>query len=273
MMRGHSMRWILLLLWCGGLERTCEAGVWGPAVRETLEVLERTFGRELAGESTEQLGRRIESLARRHGEEAHAALRRVGPRTFQAVEQAGANAPDALRLLGRFGEDGLWILRRPGGLGWFQQYGDDAVRALLRHPDVAEPLLARYGQPAARALVRLSERNARRLKMLADDGLLAAGGRADDLLAVVGRHGDRAMAFVWRHKGSLAVASVLAVFLNHPEPFLDGVLRLPVTAAAAWIRWTALAAAVVLVTVAARRVWRRSNAGAQSVVAGGDRGG
>lgn len=251
------MRWLMLLLLWGGLAVPCQSGVWGPAVRETLEIFERKFGHELAGESAEHVGRRIESLAQRHGEQVHAALRRAGPRALRAVDDAGEQAPDVIRLLSQFGEDGLWVLRRPGGLSWFRQYGDDAVRALLKHPDVAEPLLAKLGQPAARALVRLSERNGRRLKMLADDGMLTAGGRADELLAVVERYGDRAMAFIWRHKGSLAVASVLAVFLNNPEPFLDGVMRLPL-AMVEMARWGVLLGAVAAAAVVALAAWRRS---------------
>jgi hypothetical protein len=48
---------------------------------------------------------------------------------------------------------------------------------------------------------------------------------------VVGRYGDAALGFVRRNAGPLAVAAVLAAFVNGPGPFLDAAGRLAAGAA------------------------------------------
>ncbi len=79
----------------------------------------------------------------------------------------------------------------------------------------------------------LSPRNARRLAMLAGEPLFTQSARAAELFEVVARHGDRALEFLWRHKAVLAGGAALATFLEHPEPYLDGLVRLTDTAAGA----------------------------------------
>jgi hypothetical protein len=127
---------------------------------------------------------------------------------------------------------------------------DDDFAALVRHPGLAEPLLVRSEAPAARALGALSPRHARRLAMRADEPWFARSGRATELLDVIGRHGDRALEFVWKHMAVLAGGAALAAFLAHPEPYLDGVVRLAGTAAGA---------AAAPATEAAREAARATN--------------
>lgn len=106
------------------------------------------------------------------------------------------------------------------------KHGDTAADALLKHPGIAEPLISRFGGDAAGALTRISKQNAQRLNIVANEGLLAAAPQSKELLPVIGRYGDAAMDFIWRNKVVLVGATVLATFLNDPQPFIQGLKEL-----------------------------------------------
>ena len=104
----------------------------------------------------------------------------------------------------------------------YRNYGDDAIGPLLKHGDNAGLLIEAYGKPAIPVFNQIGKHNGRRLVRMQTDGDLAQIGRTDEILAVIKKYGDNAMEFIWQNKGSLAVVTVLAVFLANPEPFING---------------------------------------------------
>ncbi len=218
----------------------------GRAVQEAAEYVCRRFASEVGQEASQSLARRLTRLTAAHGDDAIVAFRKVGPRTFHYAAAAGEHGTKAVRLMARHGTDAIWVVNDPKRLALFARFGDDAAEVMIRHKGVAEPLLSEFGQAGASALKAIDTRNARRLRMLTDGGELARTGRADAVLDVVARYGDRAADFVWRHKGALTVAAVLTVFVNDPEPFIEGtrdLAELAVTPAAEAVRETAVQAA------------------------------
>ncbi len=106
------------------------------------------------------------------------------------------------------------------------RHGDDAARALMRHPGLAQSVIASCGAPGARALAGLRPLQARRLAMLIDDGTLSRLGRSQEVLQVIEKYGDRGLNFLWDHKGALAVGTILTAFLADPAAFLKGAREL-----------------------------------------------
>ena len=209
---------------------TAQVGAVGRAAADRLG---RLLGREATPGAAGALAGRVEALAARHGDDAARAGVRVGPGAIPVIEGAGAEGGRAAALLARHGEAAAAVAADPRLLALWRRHGDDAARALVRHPGVAGPAIEALGAPAARALAALSPRSARRLAMMAESGELARMGRAGELLEVVRRHGDRAMDFVWANKGALAVATTLAAFLADPKPFINGAKDLAGVAAKA----------------------------------------
>jgi hypothetical protein len=205
------------------------AGVSGRMAREAAEAALRLLGREAETEGTDALARKLEQLAIRHGDEVLAAVRKGGPEAVRRIEQAGVQGESAARILARYGPEAARIVERPVLLELVERHGEDAVRALMRHPGLAEPVVSALGKPGARALAAVGPRNARRLALMVEDGTLRRLGRFEEVLAVVERYGDRALDFVWRHKGALAVATALAAFLKDPESFLGRTRELAVS--------------------------------------------
>ena len=200
-----------------------DAGVKSRAIRELAESLANRGGRQASKSQVDTMARQIETLALHHGDEAVTAVRKVGPDAIELVLQAGKHGDDAVKLLARHGDDAVWIVSRPGALSIFVKYGDDAAEAMIKHRQIAAVLLELFGEPAGRAMIAVNSRNARRLAMLHNGGTLGRMGRTTEVLEVIGRYGNRAAEFVWKHKAALVIATVLAAFLNDPEPFLDGV--------------------------------------------------
>lgn len=222
MVRSSTIAASLLLILC----TESPAGVKSKAARETAEYLLRKFGVEVAEQGVETLGRKIEVLAVRYGDDALTAVRKVGPRAIRVVEASGEHGAEAIKLMARRGDDALWVVAKKNRMAIFLRNGNDAAEAMIKHREIAEPLLESLGRPAAVAFRAVSGQNGRRLAMMSRDGTLTQIGRTPELLAVVGKHGDRAMDFIWRNKSSLAFAAGLAAFLAHPEPFLDGTVQI-----------------------------------------------
>lgn len=199
------------------------ADVKTAAVRETIEYVTKTFSKEAAEEGTELMGRKIEQLAVKHGDDGLATVRKVGPQALGLAEKAGVHGDVAVRAMARYGDDGAeWIAKRPKNLELASRYGDDAVEALVKHKEVAEPLVQELGEQGAKALAKIGPQQGRQLAMLAVDPSTAAMARNPQLLDVVARYGDAGMNFIWKHKGALAVSATLAAFLADPQPFIDG---------------------------------------------------
>lgn len=199
------------------------ADVKTAAVRETIEYVTKKFSKEAAEEGTELMGRKIEQLAVKHGDDGLAAVRKVGPQALGLAEKAGVHSDEAVRAMARYGDDGAeWIAKRPKNLELASRYGDDAVEALVKHKEVAEPLVQELGEQGAKALAKIGPQQGRQLAMLAADPATAAMARNPQVLEVVARYGDAGMNFIWKHKGALAVSATLAAFLANPQPFIDG---------------------------------------------------
>lgn len=202
--------------------RPVQAGVASKAVREAAEYVFKKFGLKMAKEGAEALAARLDNMVAKYGDEVLTAAKKVGPRGLDAIDEAGPLGPTAVKYLAKYGDEALGMVGKPQALRLASEFGDEAVRAMIKHPGVAEGLIAKYGNKAARALGKLDQQQARRLVMMERSGELSRIGRTDELLDVIGRYGDRAMKFVWKHKGALAVSTILATFLANPEPYING---------------------------------------------------
>lgn len=201
---------------------TC-ASARSKAAREAADFVIERFGKEVAKESAETLGRKIESLAVKHGDEAIEAVKKIGPRIFSLVEEVGVHGDVAVKLMARFGDDGvIWVIKKPKSMAIFIKYGEPAAEALVRHKGIAEPLIDGLGRSSITALQKVNSQNGRRIAMMAEEGQWAKIGKTEELLQVIGKYADKAMDFVWRHKAELAVSAVLIAFLADPEPFIEG---------------------------------------------------
>ncbi len=203
-----------------------QAGVPDEVARLAADEASRLLGRSAEHAAVITLSRRIERLAVAHGAEALVAVRRAGPEAVEVIERAGSHGALASHLLAEHGPEAIIIAREPALLELVARHGEDAARALVRHPGLARSVIESTGAPGARALAGLNSQNARRLAMLIDDGTLMRMGRQEALMNVIERQGDRALDFIWRNKGALAVGTVLAVFVADPEPFLSGAREL-----------------------------------------------
>ena len=202
----------------------CQASVASSVVRKTIELITQKFGKEVAGESAEVLGKQVAEVGAKYGDEGLTALGKVGPRTFTKLTiEAGQHSSGVVKLVAKHGDEAVWVISKPKGMAIFIKYGEQGATAIMKHPGVAENVVEKLGDPAVRALNMISKpHQARRLGMMVDDGTIQAGGKSAELLDVVIKHGDRAMEFIWKNKGSLVVAATLTAFLNDPEPFING---------------------------------------------------
>jgi len=241
------------------------AGVMTKAATEAAEYVIKTFGKEAADQGVKNLAEQAERLAVKHGDEALTAFRKVGPQAVKLIDDAGEQAPLAVKLLSQHGDEAAWLVSKPDRLARVAQYGDDAAAALIKHNQVALPLIDDLGKPAAQAMKALSKQEGRELAMLASDGTLKQIGRTDELLAVVSKYGDKAMSFIWRNKALLIGGTLLASFLNDPEPYIEGIIK-PVASipgqvaaqAASSIDWTLIASIAILLAAVfiAYKVWK-----------------
>ena len=205
--------------------RSANAGPASSAIREVAELIVTKFGTGTAGRTVEEVSAAMVRTAARHGEASLPLLKSAGHAGFVALDQAGAKAPDILKLFAQRGDEAVWLISDPVKLSLFLKHGQPAATALLKHPGIADPWITRYGDDAVGALNSLSRQGAQRLGMLANDGSTIAAEMAS-LLPVIRSYGDEAMEFIWRHKGALAVTSVLATFIAHPESYISGAKEL-----------------------------------------------
>lgn len=199
------------------------AGLISPVAREVEE-----FGvKKLASTASKSLPEVTEQSARavaKYGEEARPLVKATGSTGVNALEQAGPKAPEVIKLYARKGDEAVWVISENRRLAIFLKHGDSAADALIKHPGIADSLVSRFGANAAGALNSVSRQNAQRL--LANEGVLSATPRSAELLLVIKKYGDPAMEFIWRNKGALVGVTVLAKFLNDPQPFIQGLKEL-----------------------------------------------
>ncbi len=220
-MKGPSLHPLVIFLVL--LAQDVMAGVASSAIRETSEVVMRTFGKEVAEESAEAVSKMVTEIGAKFGTEGLEAIGKVGPRAFGKITaEAGEHAPEVVKLTAKHGVQAVWIASKPRSLAVFVKYGEEAATAVMKHPGIAEDAVERLGIPAARALNSISSAEARRLGMMIEDGAIKASEQSAGLLDVVAKQGDKALDFIWRNKGSLAVATGLTTFLHDPEPFIQG---------------------------------------------------
>jgi hypothetical protein len=222
--------------------------VQSAAARRVAREVVESFGREAVEAAEPRVARLVEA----YGEEAVTVLRKVGPSGVQAMERFGA---PSLRILSRWGDDGIRLLAVEGesAVAAMTKYGEEAVELMIRHPGVGRDLLAQFGGQILRR--PLSTESVIALNRLAEP--IRASGRSAEILAVVEKFGDRACDFLWRNKGIIFLTSVLAAFLNDPQPYLDGVKQLVVQPAtqvardaAARTNWTLVVIVTILIVAA-----------------------
>ncbi len=208
---------------------------WGDfrtrAVQEALEYMAKKFGKEVAEEGAETVGKRLTRLAAKHGDEVTTLARRHGPKLLKVVEEAGEHGGEVVKFVSKHGDAAIWVVSRKDAMASFIKYGEKVGEAMIKHGSVGRQVIEAAGEPAARALCQLNKQNGRRLAMLVDEGVfkpkvpdevLLPRNPLDEILRIIEKYGDKAMEFIWRNKGSLTVAVVLAAFLKDPEPFING---------------------------------------------------
>ena len=212
---------LLVLIVLFGAVSSAEASPQAKAVKETVEFLMRKFTKEVTQEGVGVIRKRLEKLAVKYGDDALVAARKTGPSGIRAMEEAGEHGGAIARTLAKHGDRALAVALSPKSVALVSRYGDDAARAMIRHPRIAEPVIHTYGRPAAQAMSQLSSKEGIVLAKMAKNGELTRMGRSDEVLAVIGKYGDSAMNFIWRNKGALFIGTTLAAFLSNPESFLS----------------------------------------------------
>ncbi|MCS6978108.1 MAG: hypothetical protein NZM31_14025 [Gemmatales bacterium] len=235
------------------------------AVQEALEFMAKKFGKEMAEEGAETVGKRLTKLAAKHGDEVVTLSRKHGPKVLNVIEEAGEHGDQVVKFVGKHGDEAIWVVSRKDGMAIFIKYGEKAGEAMVKHGSVGQRVIEAAGEPAARALCQLSKQNGRRLAMVMDEGVLPRSDRFGDLLIVIEKWGDKAMEFIWRNKGSLTVAAVLAAFLSDPEPFINGTRDLAEIAADSTVKPVAESAGKAM----AETVTAHPGLGILSLVVGG----
>lgn len=240
----------MIVIYCCGVTAIW-AGPAGTAVREASEFIFSKFGKGVAGQTLEEVSEATAKAVAKHGNEALPLLRNSGHAGFAALTEAGEKAPDVIKLYARKGDEAIWVISEPKKLAIFIKHGNSSADAMLKHPGIADALISQYGEGAVGALNRLSRQSAQRLSMAANDGLLSSTARSPELLLVIRRYGDEAMDFIWKNKGALAVATVLATFLNDPQTYISGLKQLLVDPIVVPIvngtNWTLLIAGIIIV--------------------------
>jgi hypothetical protein len=207
-----------------------QAGVASKVFNETMEILSKKFGREMAETGVETMTRKVETFA----------VQKLGPQALKYADEAGEYGPQAVRIMSRYGDDAIRIVSKPEVLRTAAKYGDDATEAIIKYgPDMMTPVLSKYGDDAARAMNKLSKPEAIELATKMADPAFAKLAAPEKLLGVIGKYGDNAMVFINRHWKALAVGTVLIAFVNDPEPYLNGTKELLVDGADVLIGGTA----------------------------------
>lgn len=199
----------------------CWGGPTSSAVRETMEVVARQFGKQVAEEGSEAVALRIARLAEKYGDDALRAAKKAGPVAIRVAEESGGDAAKIVRLFAAHGDDAMRVASNPALRALFIKIGDDAAVAMIKHPGIGEDVIMKLGQNGAKAMSKVGAQEANHLARLTNEGFFKEVGR-EKVLDAVERFGDRAMAFIWRNKGPLATTTGLAAFLKDPQPFIDG---------------------------------------------------
>jgi hypothetical protein len=195
-------------------------------IRETAEYVFKTFSKQAAKTTLQEVTEQVTKLATRYGDDAIVALRKVGPRAYTLADNAGEHGLRCVQLLARYGDDALRLTASPTGLNLCARYGDDAAIGLIRHGEIAETLVTWGGKPAAGALKAVNGQNARRIAMLHQVGHFHSCPRSPELLSVIDQHGDRAAEYLWNHQQHLSLRDQLEKFLTDPSTYLDGAKKL-----------------------------------------------
>jgi hypothetical protein len=214
------------------LSAHAQAGVTTKAFNETMEILGKKFGREMAETGVETMSRKVETFAAKYTDNGLQAVQKLGPQALKYADEAGEYGPQAVRIMSHYGDDAIRIVSKPEVLKLAVKYGDDATEAIVKYgPDMMTPVLGKYGDDAARAMNKLSKPEAIELATKMADPAFAKLAAPDKLLGVVGKYGDNAMVFINKHWKALAVGTVLVAFVNDPEPYLNGTKELLVGSA------------------------------------------
>ncbi len=206
-----------------------QAGVATKLFNETMEILGKKFGPEMAETGVETMTRKVETFAAKYTDNGLLAVQKVGPQALRYADEAGEYGAQAVRIMSRYGDDAIRVVSNPQALQLAAKYGDNATEAIIKHgPDMMAPVLSKYGDDAARAMSKLNKQEAIELAIKINDGQLAKLAAPQKMLNVIGQYGDNAMVFINKHWKALAVGTVCLAFVNDPEPFINGTKELVV---------------------------------------------
>lgn len=217
----------LIVTYFFGSLLSLSAGVASQGAREAAEFFLKKMGKKASQESVEHLSRQFGKATLKYGDQALPFLRRTGDDGLVLLrEMSESQAKKALRLVSNHGDDATRILMNPASRKLFLRYGDDAARALIKHPGIADKLIVAHGNRGTQALLKVSRRGAQRLGMLSKDGLFSATKESRKLLDVVANDGDKAVKFILNHKALLLTTAGVVVFLKSPDAFINEGLNL-----------------------------------------------
>ena len=210
----------------------CSVDLYGGAATRVLRETGEVIFERITGKTAREIGETAARYSAKYGDEAAPFLRRTGHVGAEALEYAGKDSPKLLRLFRKNPEMAVWLASRRQNLSMFLRYGEDAAKAMYKHPGIAERFIGKYSDDAVVALNKVSRRGAQRMGILESDGVFSATPESRKLLGVVREYGDAGLDFIWRHKGVLAGGVLLAAFVHDPKPYIDGAKELvakPVT--------------------------------------------
>lgn len=194
------------------------------AVTETVEYAMKKFGfKGLSG----PLVQKTEALVAKYGDDVLTVTKKMGPEALETMEKLGPDAAKYIKLVMKNEKEAIYIISSPKRLRIFINHGDDALTAMTKHRGVMEEAIEKFGTPMAKASLKVDKGGAIKLAKMAESGELEKTGKAKELLDLIGKYGQKCMDFIWANKGSLMVASTLAAFLHDPQPFIDGIRRIP----------------------------------------------
>ena len=194
----------------------------GKIAREIGEKLADQMGNKASREFVETTSVQLEKIASKCGNESLDVIEKHGIVALRVFQNAGDDAgPYLVNAIRAYGDDAIRVAQTAEGRSILRSGSETTIRAVARHTDAVIPLIRIYGDDGAQALTQLSPANGRRLIQMVDEKSLASGD-IQKLMETVGKYGDNAMDYIWRHRKVLATATLLAAFVNDPEPYLKG---------------------------------------------------
>ncbi len=217
----------------------------GLALKEIAKRIFKTAPKS-AGLTMRKINQQLVRLSTRYGDDGVKLASISGYKGLKVITNASDDV--GRKLVGvfrRMGARAVPVINNKTSRALFLQYGDNAANAIIRHPGLAEQIIVKYGSKGASLVKGLGDQGAYRLtKLFVRNKALVKNG--EKYIDVVQRYGSKALNFIWDHKGALAVASIGATFLNNPEPYINGTVKLASIPLSA-VNWNWIAIPLVLI--------------------------